>query len=84
MKITIEVTEKVKKEIELQFPYYTKSDYRFYKFIDENNCLEVYKGITDFSIDFSPYKTFALPYEPSTAEEFNTKFKIVKSLIESI
>ena len=84
MKIKIEVTEKVKKEIEIQFPYYTKSDYRFYKFIDENNCLEVYKGITDFSIDFSPYKTFALPYEPSTAEEFNTKFKIVKSLIESL
>ena len=50
--------------------------YRFYKFIDENTCLEVYKGITDFSIDFSPYKTFALPYEPSTAEEFNTKFNI--------
>jgi len=84
MKVTITVTEKVKKEIEIQFPYYTKSDYRFYKFIDENNCLEVYKGITDFSIDFSPYKTFALPYKPSTAEEFNIKFNIVKSLIESL
>lgn len=84
MKVTITVTEKVKKEIEIQFPYYTKSDYRFYKFIDENNCLEVYKGITDFSIDFSPYKTFALPYEPATAEEFNIKFNIVKSLIESL
>ena len=84
MKVTIEKTEKVKKEIDIEFPYYTKSDYRIYKFIDENNCLEVYKGITDFSIDFSPYKTYALPYEPATDEEFNTKFNIVKSLIESL
>ena len=84
MKITIEVTEKVKKEIEIQFPYYTKSDYTMYKFLDENNCIEVYKGITDFSISLSPYKTYALPYQPATAEEFNTKFNIVKSLIESL
>lgn len=84
MKITIEVTEKVKKEIEIQFPYYTKSDYRIYKFIDEKFCIEVYQGLSDFSIDFSPYKTYALPYEPATVEEFEAKLNIVKLKINQL
>lgn len=84
MKITIEKTEKVKKEIEIQFPYYTKDAYNIYKFIDENNCIDVYKGITDFSISLSYHKTWALAFEPATAKEFETKLNIVKSLIDTI
>lgn len=84
MKLKIETREKAVKEIDIDFPYYTKSTHSFYKFLNENNCIEVYIGFDNYSIDHTPYKTFALAFEPSTSDEFYEKLNIIKSKINDI
>lgn len=84
MKVKIESSEKAVKEIDIDFPYYTKSSNSIYKFLNERNCIEVYIGFDNFSIDHTPYKTFALAFEPSTSDEFYEKLNIIKSKINDI
>ena len=87
MKIEIkETTEKIT-EIEIELPYYTKSDTYFFRFDENQNCLYVFgNSLCGFSITKLPKsqtpESWYL-YQKITKEEFEAKFNEVIKLLQN-
>lgn len=82
----LEITTKKTTEIEIEFPYYTKIEgiYMF-KFLSENDCIEIDYGVSEISISIKNYYHIDfLLEEKITAKEFNSKFTEVLKTINDI
>ena len=83
MKISFKET--IEKEIEIEFPYYSKSTCHFFKVISENESMTVcYLDKYECSIERKCYVTpMSLTSEPSNEKEFNDAFNKVSKLLKS-
>ena len=81
IKVKVNVAPKYK-EVEVSFPYYVKDGFVLVKFFDRNKGLMV----TDY--DFSKQVQYTqmpedwITFDPTTEEEFNTKFNEVMTALK--
>lgn len=83
MKIEIKETT----EIEIELPYYTKSEIHFFRFDENQNCICVLENsscgfsITKFPKSQTPESWYL--YKEITKEEFEAKFNEVIKLLQN-
>lgn len=84
-KIKVTVTTEEVKELEISFPYYTKNEGLYCKFLSKNEAVWMY----DFGFSRAiKYSNLAVPdswltLDPITEEEFNAKFnEVMTTLID--
>jgi len=80
MKIQVKTTTVKTKQVEIEFPYYTKDLCHYYKVVNEKTIIQVTE--TDYlpSICFS-YLDHALKYKKTTESQFNKAYNKVLSKI---
>lgn len=87
MKISIEVEQKVKKEIELETPAYFK-DGKTFSLITVTHVINVSTSLLAVwekgNLFYSSYLTEALKGEPSTKEEFEFAFNRLTSNVNEV
>jgi len=81
----LKVQETTKIEVELKLPYYSQSDYHFYKIYSETQCIQVYKGYGDYRIQTATARLAVNGGEiESTEDIFLDAFNYVKNKLEEI
>lgn len=80
MKIKVETTVKKTKEVEIEFPYYTKSICYYYKIVDEETVIQVCDSLFNTSIGFS-YISLAIEEKQTTESVFNKAYNKVLNQI---
>jgi hypothetical protein len=73
MKIQVETITKTKKEIEVDFPYYTSNDCHYFKVVNEKEIIVVCTLENHQSISRS-YLDFALKEKPCKKKLFDKAF----------
>ena len=84
-KIKVTVTSKEVKELEVTFPYYTRDNSLYWKFLSENKVIIVTDYPFSRSIDYSNgvVPESWITNDPITEEEFNQKFnEVMNALID--
>ena len=84
-KIKVTVTSKEVKELEVTFPYYTRNNSLYCKFLSENKVIIVTDYPFSRSIDYSNgvVPESWITNDPITEEEFNQKFnEVMNALID--
>jgi cysteine synthase len=82
-KIRVTVTTEEVKEIEISFPYYTRNNGLYCKFLSKDEAVLVSEYWSKRAIEYSNFATPEnwLAYEPTTEEEFNEKFNEVMTAL---
>lgn len=85
MKIEIELKETVKKEIEIEFPYFSKSSIYYYKIMQNDKMIRIccFGGNQIESFDFWSNNAFPDESVEITAKEFDAKFDEIVTLIKN-
>ena len=84
-KIKLKVTEPKEVELEITFPYFTKSDGFYCKFLSMSSAMWVAEYSFRKQIEYSNcgVPESWLTYQKSTEEEFNAKFnEVMNALID--
>jgi hypothetical protein len=78
-KIKVTVTTEEVKELEISFPYYTRNNGLYCKFLSKDEAVLVSEYWSKRAIEYSNFATPEnwLTFDPITEEEFNAKFKEV-------
>ena len=78
-KIKVTVTTEEVKDIEISFPYYTRNNGLYCKFLSKDEAVLVSEYWSKRAIEYSNFATPEnwLTFDPITEEEFNAKFKEV-------
>ena len=78
MEITIRRDVKVEEKVNINFPYFTKTEIHNFFFINEKECIKVTDFFDGFSIEYlTKYPESWLVAEPSTKDEFISAYKDV-------
>ncbi len=83
IKVTV-TTEEIKEiEMEISFPYYTRNEGLYCKFLSKDESIWVYEYGFKRGIEYSngAVPGIWMTNDPTTEEEFNTKFKEVMTAL---
>lgn len=85
-KIKVTVRREEVKELEISFPYYTKDDGLYCKFLSKDEAVLVHDYWSKRAIEYSNFATPEkwLTFDQITEEEFNEKFYEVMTALISI
>lgn len=83
--ITVKVTERIERDVEMQLPYYSIGICHIYKVIDKDTCVCVTFGIGTSGIAKSYVdQAFGSGRTQCTEEEFNEKYFEVKNELSKL
>ena len=69
----LEVKKTVTEEIEVEFPFYTKTIAHVFKHVNESKCISIFKGHNGLTFDYSQHDYVSSEWmnaERATKEEF--------------
>ena len=80
------MTKSTTEEIDIQLPYYSKTNVHFFKVIDERSSICIHDGSDSFGIEkrFHTASCFDLDNMPSNKEEFDEAFLRVSEKLSKI
>ena len=87
MKMTVEHSKKTTEVVEIELPYFSKSEVAFYKVVDEKTAVRVSEMMGDNWIGVEiqpPSLAFGDSVLPCTEEDFNDAYKRIMNRVNNI